>query len=509
MRLKNLIDIPDTLESEDRRNRRILNILLTAFTGLALSVVVLMAMVNLGPRADSFDTRAPTLIAMGIIVVNTLLLAANRSSKIPVWLSASIFVTLLTAAITQIDGPDDRYAGSSLIAWVVPIMVCAVLLRPAYVFLIAAVISVLIQFSWPRADSPVSYYAIIALFGIALLCWLAMSIANQAIRDARRQAANIETILNGIADGVLVLDLEGKFISANKSLLKMIPEDKLKEINTKPLEETMQWKRTVFSVSVSPVPGEGSVIIFRDETRRHETERAKDALLATASHELRTPLGAVMNYLELLLMLLDNGRVNHQRFKEHLHRALENSKRLQRLVNDILDQAQIQAGVLDFKEESFDLRALLEKTHRLLEVLLQEKDLSYELNIAPDVPTEITGDPERLHQVLVNLVGNAIKFTQQGGIRVNIFVAYPKVLAIEVTDTGPGIPDEQLPDIFEAFRRGSNYAQREHQGAGLGLSIAKEIVTHMGGKISVSSVYGSGSTFTVFLPIKQVSTRNE
>lgn len=507
--LKDLFHIPDTLESEDRRYRRILNILLVAFIGLALSVIVLMTMLHIISTIrvlirvpfELYDTTTPALIAGMIVLVNALLLAANRSTKVPVWLSASIFVTMLTVVITQLDRPDDRYAGTSLIAWVVPIMVSAVLLRPTYVFLITAIISVLIQVF----PSPVEtkYYATIALFAIALLCWLAMSIANQAIRDARRQAANIETILNSIADGVLVLDLEGRFISANQALLKMIPEDNLREINTKPLEETMQWKRTVFSVRVSPVPGEGSVIIFRDETRRHETERAKDALLATASHELRTPLGAVMNYLELLQMLTEIGKVNTKKFSEHLGRALENSKRLQRLVNDILDQAQIQAGVLEFNEQPFDLRALLEKTHRLLEVLLKEKELSYTLTIAPDVPMEINGDPERLHQVLVNLIGNAIKFTHQGGIQVSIFLRDKENLSIEVIDTGPGIPDEQLPDIFEAFRRGSNYAQREQQGAGLGLSIAKEIVTHMGGKISVASVFGAGSTFTVSLPIKR------
>ena len=243
--------------------------------------------------------------------------------------------------------------------------------------------------------------------------------------------------------------------------------------------------------------------VFRDETRRNETERARDALIATASHELRTPLAAVMNYLELLLMFSKMGKIKTAEFSEHLARALENSKRLQGLVNNILDQAQIQAGALELKRQPFDLRALFEKTYRLLEVLIKQKNLSYELNVELDVPAEIVSDQERLQQVLVNLIGNAVKFTDRGGVKVGVSVPRKNELYIQVADSGLGIPPEQLPDIFEAFRRGSNYAQRERQGAGLGLSIVKEIVTRMGGEIFASSEPGVGSSFIVTLPVEE------
>jgi signal transduction histidine kinase len=507
--LKDLFIIPSTFDSDDYRRRRILNILLMAFIGLAVSIVLLTFLLR-SDQSISVDAAMPALaIAVCMMLLNTALLVAIRFHKIPGWLSAWIFVVFLVVIIALVDQPTELYTGTTLLAWVVPIMVAAVILPPTAVFFIAGLISAFIlRFSLTN-NTPINYYAMVVMFAIALLCWLGMSIANQSIRDARRQAANIEAILNSITDGVLVLDLDGSFVTANRALLKMIPEDRLRQMNAMPLEETMQWKRTVFSVSASSIPGIGSVVVFRDETRRHETERAKDALLATASHELRTPLGAVMNYLELLLMLTEMGKVNTAKFNEHLTRALENSRRLLRLINDILDQAQLQAGVLELKNELFNLPLLLEKNRQLLDVLLKEKDLSYELKIAPGVPAEITGDPERLHQVLVNLVGNAIKFTQQGGIKVSVSLPRKGSLSIEVADSGPGIPDEQLPDIFEAFRRGSNYAQREHQGAGLGLSIAKEIVTHMGGKISVSSTLGVGSTFTVSLPLAETPPKNE
>lgn len=137
-----------------------------------------------------------------------------------------------------------------------------------------------------------------------------------------------------------------------------------------------------------------------------------------------------------------------------------------------------------------------------MDVFIQKKKLSYELSIAPQVPAQVRGDAGRLQQVLVNLIGNAVKFTEHGGVTVRVSTAGDDELSIEVADTGAGIPAEQLPDIFEPFRRGSDYAQREQQGAGLGLSIVKEIVTRMDGQISATSEPGAGSTFIVTIPLE-------
>jgi signal transduction histidine kinase len=317
----------------------------------------------------------------------------------------------------------------------------------------------------------------------------------------QNQVANHEAVLNNIADGVLVFNLQGNFLSANPALLRMISEEDLRKIIAAPLEKMIRWKHKVFSVTTAPVPGVGTVAVFRDETRRNETERAKDSMLATASHELRTPLAAVMNYLEMLIVLTRMGRVDADIFTEHLNRALENSQRLHRLVLAILDQAQIHAGRMVLKKQPFNLPDLFETTRQLLNSLIAQKSLSYKLIIHADVPDEMIGDADRLQQVLINLIGNAIKFTIQGGIRVVVHCQDAQTLTIAVADTGPGIPVEQIPDIFEAFRRGSDYAHREQQGAGLGLSIVKEIVTRMGGHISVSSEVGVGSVFTVTIPM--------
>ncbi len=504
--LKKLFTIPDTFDPDDRRRRQVLNILLIVFAlvGIVGIIIVLMTTDCLFCGHLAKDSYLYLFYASVIDVILCItLLVINRSRSIPGWFAAAIFVAFIFGIMSQVDTPYERYHGGSQIIWIVPILLSAVVLHPASAFVVTAIICIFYQLlSPPVPDSTyyVNYYSLMEFFVIAAISWLGMSIANNAIRDARRQAANLQAIYQHVADGVLVLDLQGNFLSANPALLRMIPEEDLNEIIARPLGKTVLWKRKVLSVNAAPVPEVGTVAVFRDETRRHETERARDALIATASHELRTPLAATMNYLELMLMMIRLEQINMDDFKEHLTRALENSKRLQGLVNNILDQAQIQAGMLELKTQSFDLRALLVKARQLLDSLIQQKGLAYELTVAPEVPEEIVGDPERLHQVLVNLIGNAIKFTKQGVIKVNVSKSQQEKLSIEVADTGPGIPPEQLPDIFEAFRRGSNYAQRERQGAGLGLSIAKEIVTRMGGEISAVSEPGVGSTFTVILP---------
>lgn len=500
--LKALFTIPDIFDTDERRRRMILNALLIIFILMTLPVILII-LITMNNPVDK--PKADILIKVSLLTVVTLgtLLAANRSPKIPGWLTGIIFVAFLVAITSRIDTPHELYNGRSLITWVLPIMIGAVILSPESVFIIALTILGLMQIFTPNTNGDtVNYFAMMILVLVAFISWVEMSIANKAIRTARYETANKQAILNSIADGVLVIDLQGKLLSANPALLEMISDADLREIIRTPLEKTVHWKRKIFSVTASPLPEVGTVAIFRDETRRHEIEHARDALLATGSHELRTPLAAVMNYLELLLMLSQMGKANGPEFSEHLIRALENSKRLQNLINDILDQAQIQAGVLTLNVQPFDLRSMLMKVGHLLGGLLQQKNLSYTLAIAPDVPSRIFGDSNRLHQVLVNLIGNGIKFTNQGGINVHVSMASKQKISIQIADTGPGIPPEQLPDIFEAFRRGSNYAQREQQGAGLGLSIAREIVTLMGGEISVISQIGTGSTFTIIIPVE-------
>lgn len=505
---KKLLLVPNTFDPDDRRRRQILNIIFIICITVDLLLLILSSMFSGDASLDN-DTFNIGILSFVFFMI---LLVMNRFSRIPAWIIGSIFLSGYLIMITQVDSPAELYNGRSIHVLVTPILLSALIFSPGYQFIVMIVICLMMQFFTPpdyrHPETSVNYFSMTTFVFVTFLSFLAARIERRAVQDARKQAedarrhaSNLEAVLNSIGDGVLVLDLQGQVLSTNPALLRMIPEEQLGKLIAKPLESKIRWKNKFFSITKSPVPEVGSVAIFRDETRRVETERAKDALLATASHELRTPLTAIMNYLEMIQVFIKMGKINTAEFNEYIDHAIENLNRLRGLVNNILDQAQIQAGALELKEKLFNLPTLFEKTHQLLDTLLKQKQLDYSLNIAPDVPFQIKGDPDRLHQVLVNLVGNAIKFTREGGINVKVFLLNKDNLAIEVADTGAGIPDERLPDIFEAFRRGSDYAQREQQGAGLGLSITREIITRMGGEISVASTLGVGSTFTVSIPI--------
>lgn len=322
-------------------------------------------------------------------------------------------------------------------------------------------------------------------------------------------AEKLENTLDSIANGIVVLDPQGNILFVNRALKNMIPIDNLQEIVSKPIEKTFLWKKKLFSVTETETPDLGKVVVFNDETHRSEIERDKDAILSTFSHEVRTPLTAVKNYIELLLKLLDTQKIEPVKFDEYLNRALENVNQIEYLAKNILDHTKMQAGAIVFKNEPFSLRALLEKPQRLLAVLLKEKNLDYNLTVDEDVPQTISGDPERLYQVLINLIGNAIKYTEQGGLTVraglkdkNPSTGSGQALVIAISDTGRGIPAEQLPNIFDAFGRSGDFSQSTHQDSiGLGLSISKRIIDRMGGSIHAASEVGAGSTFTITLPI--------
>jgi signal transduction histidine kinase len=245
------------------------------------------------------------------------------------------------------------------------------------------------------------------------------------------------------------------------------------------------------------VRGVGKVAIVRDISRQVEIERAKDAMLGVVSHEMRTPLAAIIGFAEMIALRSDLAA-------EMASRIHANAQRLIHMVDDLLDHAQAQAGVLKIHREAVSLPSLMQAVISTMGGLASERRLLLKTDIDPELPETIMGDGGRLQQILLNLIGNAIKFTEQGEVNV-LFQKMESEWSIVVRDTGIGIPEERLPDIFEPFRRGSDYATRRHQGAGLGLSIVKKLVTLMGGRIDVESTIGRGSVFTVTLPLHKGS----
>ncbi|MDG0816211.1 ATP-binding protein [Bdellovibrio svalbardensis] len=230
-----------------------------------------------------------------------------------------------------------------------------------------------------------------------------------------------------------------------------------------------------------------------------DASRAKSEFLARMSHEIRTPLNSVLGMLELLKET--NLSKDQERYLTLFSHAGEN---LKALINDLLDFSKIEAKALTIENISYNLHSTIRSVFEILQIKAEEKGLKFELNFAEDVPLYQMGDPTRLRQVLFNLIGNALKFTDEGEVYINVSVekAPQEKLLIEVRDTGIGIPREKQQVIFSPFVQGESNITRRYGGTGLGLVISKNLVEIMGGDIELRSLAGRGTTFRITLPYR-------
>ncbi len=351
-----------------------------------------------------------------------------------------------------------------------------------------------------------------------------------------------EAVLESMGDAVIVLDAQNRIVDLNPAaqqiidsptpavigslLSQVLPISQEfvecacdeSEANEELVLEDESLRGHTFDPRMSPLYDRrgnlaGRLLVLRDITDRKameealrlahdqamEASRMKSRLLANVSHELRTPLGAVLGYCEFLREG-SYGTISDQQ-AETLDKVIESTNYLSELVSQLLDQAQIEAGHLALNIVPFSLRGMVDRVESKLSMGARPKGLALTFTVDDDVPGTLVGDERKAEQILLNLVGNALKFTNEGEVRVRAYCPDARHWAMQVSDTGPGIPSDMQYQIFEPFARVDNSVTREHGGVGLGLSIVEQLTTMMGGRIELETRVGEGSTFTVFLPL--------
>ncbi|MBN1979020.1 MAG: PAS domain S-box protein, partial [Anaerolineae bacterium] len=524
------------------RRQKLLNIFLAIMlaTILIQEVVFLLLMTSGHPPAPissddpsafwigEINTWAAVLFVVIVFIINR-----YWSERVATYL----FVVLLAGSVYA-NMPDNWLLAALTSGVAISAFLSSFLLRPDASFIIAGLGSVATIVAGILLGTGVYVTPIFNLFSIAAISQLVARDLEQVLHNMRtlnleldqrveQRTGELRAILDSTADGIVVFDTDGRAAIANPATERLLGHPPheiigraidawvsdnvsthdqeviaaiLKDRSTHYPSIKVQWDEKTLSMSAAPVKlGSseeiGTVAVFRDFTREAEVDRMKSTFLSIASHDLRSPLGAILGLTELIR---EDVYTSPEEQRHAIDRIYANTQYMLSLANSLLGQAQIEAGILQLRLAPLSPSGLVEEVTNAMGVLAQDRGLELTGFVGDDIPQIVTGDREKLSQVLFNLVGNAIKFTEEGSVQVRAFAADEAHWALAVSDTGRGIPEDAQDVIFEPFRQveGTSAA-----GVGLGLTIVKQLVDLMEGEIRLESAVGKGSTFTVVLPI--------
>ncbi len=347
---------------------------------------------------------------------------------------------------------------------------------------------------------------------------------KEQIEKIKKEGAKLDAVLSSMLEGIMVVDEKGSILLANPSIRKFFymdldPEQKapIEVIRHAAVQDIVdgvlrggkdaigheislsQPQERVLQVNGVPILRnnrmEGAVLVFHDITELRRLEKVRQDFVANVSHELRTPIASIQGYAETLL---DGAIDDKKNAKDFVKIIAEDSRRLARLIEDLLDLSKIESGKMKMVPEPLEIGPTVKRILKVLEKPVKNKSISAKADIPEDLP-KVLADPERLSQVFMNLLDNAVKYTPEGGsVTVTACRDHDRI-RVDVSDSGIGIPETDLPRIFERFYRVDKSRSQELGGTGLGLSIVKHIVQAHGGEVSVRSVLGQGSTFSFTL----------
>lgn len=332
-------------------------------------------------------------------------------------------------------------------------------------------------------------------------------------------------ILPSMVEGVMVIDEKGNILLVNPSLKRQFLIDSATETKT-PIEVIRnlqvqemvdrilkekqgligqeiivnQPEEKVFKINGVPIIRDnelkGVVLVFHDITELKRLERIRQDFVANVSHELRTPVSSIKGYSETLL---DGALEDKDSAREFINIIYQASNRLSNLIDDLLDLTKIESGKMKMTFAPLEIKPILDKCLGVLEKVIKGKNLNVTIDVPDNIP-RVMADDKRLAQVFLNLLDNAVKYNSEGGeIKIE---AYPsdRFVQVDISDTGIGIPEKDLPRLFERFYRVDKPRSRELGGTGLGLSIVKHIIIAHNGQVWISSQLGEGSTFSFTIP---------